>query len=103
MSESVYRVEGDYAREWFKDAIARRDKRLAVSDDCLELSEVLNVDNCGFYTKSREQRPDPPGHSASHAKAYENRVNATQPETDALEVWFAGSHGGQCPTTCAHG
>ena len=57
MSESVYRVEGDYAREWFKDAIARRDKRLAVSDDCLELSEVLNVDNCGFYTKSRKQRP----------------------------------------------
>ena len=57
MSESVYRVEGDYAREWFKDAIARRDKRLAVSDDCLELSEVLNVDNRGFYTKSREHRP----------------------------------------------
>ena len=56
MSKNVYRVEGDYAREWFKDAIARRDKRLAVSDECFELSEVLNVDNRGFYTKSREDR-----------------------------------------------
>ena len=56
MSKSGYRVESDDAREWFKDAIARRNKGLAVSDKCFKLSEVLNVDNRGFYTKSREGR-----------------------------------------------
>ena len=65
---------------------------LALDERRIKFLPSYSVDPKKVKAKRLNRLRHPSQESA--AKAYEDMVNASEEETDALEVWFAGVHAG---------